>query len=117
MSITISSIRPKEESSLVAVIKFTDAAKTPIAPISATWTLTDLSKNVINSRQDVTISSLGTSATIVLSGDDLVCQPIDKDDAIRALGVEWIYNSTEGNNLPGKAQIGFTIERVYANMS
>ncbi len=44
------------------------------SPVTASWSLIDLSGNTINSRTDVSISSPGETETVVLYGDDLVAQ-------------------------------------------
>ena len=55
-------------------IQFLDSQDTPVAVTpeagSVTWCLTDKNDNIINSREDVPITS-ASSMTIVLSGDDL----------------------------------------------
>lgn len=55
-------------------IQFLDSQDTPVAITpevgSVTWCLTDKNGNIINSREDVPITS-ASSMTIVLSGDDL----------------------------------------------
>ncbi len=55
-------------------IQFLDSQDTPVAVIpetgSVTWCLTNKNGDIINSREDVPITS-SSSMTIVLSGDDL----------------------------------------------
>ena len=55
-------------------IQFLDSQDTPVAITpeagSVTWCLTDKNGNIINSREDVPITS-ASSMTVVLSGDDL----------------------------------------------
>ena len=55
-------------------IRFLDSQDTPVAVTpeagSVTWCLTDKNGTIINSREDVAITS-ASSMTIVLSGDDL----------------------------------------------
>ena len=61
----------KEESTYTITVSFFDDDDVATTPASATWTLSDLKGNIINSREDVSIGSLGTSVEIKLSGDDL----------------------------------------------
>ena len=63
-------------------IQFLDSQDTPVAVTpevgSVTWCLTDKNGTVINSREDVPITS-ASSMTIVLSGDDLaISGSVDK---------------------------------------
>jgi hypothetical protein len=97
-----------EESTAVVTVSFFNAAGTAVTPTSATWTLTDKDGTVINNRNAVTISSLSTSVTIVLSGDDLRIA----DGKTRKLLVQAIYSSTEGDDLPLNDELEFQIQRL-----
>lgn len=79
-----------EEGSAVFTAAFTDedgAAVTPNAGL--TWTLTDASGNVINSRSAVALTT-ASSVTIKLSGDDLV---IGQNGTERHLLIQGTYAS------------------------
>lgn len=107
MSISTLTTPAKEGSTYAVTIAFTDETGAAVTPSSATWTLTDQGGNVINSRLDVTISSLSTSVTIVLSGNDLA---LSNSDNTRELLIEAVYTSDLGSNLPFKSAVRFTID-------
>jgi len=96
----------------VAVIPNADTIK---------WTLTDRvherdeTQTVINSREDVAVTSAAT-IYITLKGDDLALQASEVACAQvdRVLTIKWQYNSTNlGNNIEDKAQFIFSIENLY----
>jgi len=76
-----------------------------------TWTLTDLSGNLINSREDVSVSSPTDEETIELSGADLA---VDGNDIVqRIMTLEGTYDSkANGDDKPFKFQIKFPIQPV-----
>ena len=92
-------------------VAFKDENGDAVVPNSATWTLTDIDGVVINSREDVVISSLAASITIALSGDDLAfSQGFVGHHQWRILTVEAVYNSVLlGTNLPLKEFCKFPI--------
>jgi hypothetical protein len=113
--INIDNVKPLEESSCVARVTFFDMSSPPAAvtPDSVTYTLTDTAGTVINSVLDTAISAAAT-VNIVLSGDDLnLTEGVGKK---RRLLVEYVYDSTYGNNLPGKEEIEFEIAEVAASV-
>ncbi len=100
-----------EESTYIVTVAFTDEdddAVIPNAPL--VWTLTDMAGNVINSREDVSITP-ASSIDIVLSGDDL---EVFDDGGLdnRLVTVQGTYNSDAGNNLPLKDEVVFPIRRL-----
>ena len=96
-----------EEGSIAFTCAFTDEEGTATVPDSITWTLTDASGNVMNSRAAVSVSP-AASVTIVLSGDDLSIGTYGRQ---RRLLVEWIYTSSLGT-LPQKEEISFNITNL-----
>lgn len=106
-------INANERSTFVINSAFTDEDDTPVTPTAATWTLTDCNGSIINSREDVTISSLSTNVDVVLSGDDLAIQS-GNDDGKRVFLVEGTYDSTLGSGLPFKDQAEFFIADLVA---
>jgi len=90
---------------------FLDEDNNAMAPDVATWTLTDLKGNLINSREDVSIVTPEASETIELSGDDLA---VDGNDIVqRILTLEGTYTSVNyGASKPFKFQIKFPIEPI-----
>lgn len=114
-TITFIDDRLAEKSTGVATCAFKDENGQAVTPTSATWTLSDTSGTVINSREDVVISSLDTSVDIVLSGDDLAISAGFAGDAEeRVLTVEAVYDSDLGSDLPAKAECHFYIENLAA---
>lgn len=101
-----------EESTLAIVISFTDEDGNAETPATANWTLTDDDGDVINSREEVTISSLDTSVTVVLSGDDLALQSGESGSAVRRFVVQGTYNSDLGNGLPMIDSVAFPVRDV-----
>lgn len=98
-------VMPAEEGTAKATVTFTDETGASVTPSAVTWTLTDISGNVINSRQDVSVTP-GASVSFAIYGDDLA---VSGNDVRRLLLVEWTYSSSLGSNLPGKAQASFSI--------
>jgi hypothetical protein len=104
-----------EKSSGSIIIRFRDRDNQPVAPVSATWTLTDNDGDVINSREDVAISSPATQEEILISGDDLAISAGFSGTAEkRIFTVEAIYNSDLGNDLPLKEQAVFYVDALVA---
>ena len=74
-------------------------------PNTITWSLSDQAGNIINSREDVSITP-DTSVIIVLGAADLSVS----DGYYRLITIDYVYNSvTYGNNLPDNAQAKFNI--------
>ena len=61
----------KERSTYYVTIAFLDENDAPFIPSEAAWKLTDMAGNIVNARDDVTISNLDTEVTLELFGDDL----------------------------------------------
>ena len=100
-----------EQSTYVITVAFLDEDDNAITPISPTWTLTDESGGIINEQADNAIPP-ATTATIVLSGDDLAVS--GTHDTARILTVSGTYNSAAGAGLPFRDHIRFLIEGVFA---
>lgn len=90
-------------------ISFKDDAGAAVVPTSATWSLRNGSKAIVNDREDIAIIGLSDSATLVLTGDDLMYS----DGAARYITVSWTYDSaTLGNGVTDNDEIYFTIENL-----
>jgi hypothetical protein len=99
-----------EESTYVLSVSFADENGDPVTPNAGlTWSLTDLTGNVINAREDVALTP-ATSVTIVLSDADLALP--DRSDPLRVVTLEGTYNSSLGNNLPLKDEARFKIRNL-----
>jgi hypothetical protein len=99
-----------EKSTYVITVAFTDEDGAAVIPTAATWTLTDASGTVINSRTGVAMSPLASTYNIVLSGLDLAMQTGETLVGQRLLTVQATYNSTLGTGLPLKAEVKFIVD-------
>lgn len=108
---TISSLPTiaSELSSYVITINFTDENGKAVIPDSVKWTLTDLVGNIINSREEVSVTALSASVPIVLSGDDLLVS-LNYETEKRMLTVKGTYTSSEYGELPITGAVIFTID-------
>jgi hypothetical protein len=104
----------EEESTYLISAAFTDENDVAVVPDTITWTLTDADGNVINSREDVSVSSPAASVDIVLSGDDLGLQAGETGDVVRILTIEATYDSDAGDDLPLKDKATFIIKNLEA---
>lgn len=101
----------KENGTFPIILTYKDDQGDPVTPNNMAWTLTDLDGNVINSRADVAITSLSTSNTVILQGDDLAL--LDGNEyEWRVLSVEGDYDSSLGNQLPVTDQVKFKVENI-----
>jgi hypothetical protein len=89
--------RATEESTYVIVATFKNEDGDLVTPKTVTWTLTDSDGDVINNRQDVSITP-GTSVNIVLTGADLQATGTVKLQK-RVVTVKAVYDSILGNDL------------------
>ena len=105
-----------EESTGGITAHFKDEDDQSFTPVTATWTLTDESGSVINSRENIVIASLATNNTIVLFGDDLAFQSGESGNAVsRKLTIKGTYNSSDfGNGKPFNDQLTFPIFNLTA---
>lgn len=95
-----------EESTYVITASFTDEDGNAVEPEAGlTWSLYDKYGNVINEREDVTLTP-ATSVDIVLSGDDLALT--SNDSGVRKLTVKGTYVSDLGT-LPLKDEVTFVV--------
>lgn len=90
-------------------VNFTDTNGTAVAPNTLTWSLLDPNGNILNSREDVTITP-AASVVIILTGDDLAFLAGESGNALRFLLLKGTYHSsTLGNDVPLRAQCGLYI--------
>lgn len=97
-----------EKSTYVITLTFTDAAGATVTPSAVSWSLTDLAGAVINSRSEV-VAVPAETVLVVLSGLDLAMQAGEGGVVQRLLTVQATYTSTEGSNLPYKAEYLFNL--------
>lgn len=103
--VKLSKLAP-EEGTFVVVASFFDEDDAAVTPTSVLWTLTDSNGNVINNRENISVTP-GTSVNIVLYGDDL---KITNREVTRIVTVKIVYDSDYGTGLPMKKQCMFQIE-------
>lgn len=96
-----------ENGTYIFVVTFTDEDSVSTIPTALTWSLTDRYGNIINSREDVSITPAAT-INIVLSGDDLLLSK--PHDNVRILLIEGTYDSDLGSDLPLRGEAVFEIE-------
>lgn len=97
-----------EESTYVITASFFDENSEPVVPNDIAWTLTDMTGNIVNSR-DAEVITPASVVYIVLSGDDLAVGS-ESDDRRRIVTIEGTYDSDLGSDLPIKDQVEFQIE-------
>ena len=100
-----------EKSTFVITVAFQDEQGNSVTPNELTWTLTDMNGNVINNRDQVSITP-DSSVDIVLSGDDLALEGDAPE--LRVLTVEGTYSSDLGNDLPIKDSVRFIVDNLVA---
>jgi hypothetical protein len=100
----------RERNNYVVTINITDEAGSACVPDILTWTLSDMDGNIINSRSAASATTIATTCTIVMVGSDLTIVSGQTNE--RLLLVEWIYDSTYGNDLVGKEQATFIIDEL-----
>jgi hypothetical protein len=104
-----------EESTYIVTVSFFDTARTPVTPRIASWTLKDQDGAIVNNRDAVDLTPLGTTATIVLTGDDLALP--DTNKPTRYLLIEALYDSTlYGTDLHLREEGKFTISNLVAKV-
>lgn len=105
--------RATEQGTFGVTVTFTDDTGAEVIPTSATWTLTDGIGTVVHSRSAVVISALAATKTIVLAGDDLALSS-SYFGSERYLLVNFVYSSTLGSGLVGRAEIKFVVDDYKA---
>jgi len=108
---TLLSERAQQQSTIIITVSFADENGKAVTPTSVTWSLTDTSESIINSRDDVSITP-ATSVDIVLSGDDLTLSATEKIAGKRWLIVKAIYNSDYGTGLYMKDSAVFYVDNL-----
>jgi PHD/YefM family antitoxin component YafN of YafNO toxin-antitoxin module len=98
-------------------IKFTFTKEDGTSPTidSMTWTLTDMSGNIINDREQVSVTSPTAEQTIILSGDDLALSVQDNDYEWRVLTIEATYTPISGgSSVPLRESARFVVSNLIA---
>ena len=109
---TVLSTHADELDTYVVGASFFDESATPqaVTPTTLTWSLYDLSGNVINSRLNVAITP-ATSVNVVLSGNDLALTDTTSEFArTRSVIFRGLYDSSLGNGLALHKDVRFIID-------
>lgn len=99
--------KASEQGTYIITCVFTDEEGDSIIPNEVTWSLTDRFGNIINSREDVSITAAAT-INIILKGDDLLLSK--PHDNVRIVVVKGNYDSDLGASLPLRGEVVFEIE-------
>lgn len=97
-----------EQSTYIVQASFFDENGDAVAPALASWTLTNEYGVIINGRQSVEISTLASTASIVLTGADLAMLG-EMDTGKRLLLVEAVYSSSLGAGLNLREEFEFFV--------
>ena len=116
MAITKITTTAPERGTFGILCTFTDEDGDALTPDTLTWTLTDVDGLVVNSRQDIEVSSISSATTIVLSGADLAVTDASDRGRKRRFAIEGTYDSDLGNDMPLTGECEFTID-AYAGVS
>lgn len=100
-----------EQSTFVVPVTFRDESGATLAPLTATWTLTNEYGVVVNGRAHVTISPLAATVSILLTGTDLAMLG-EMDSRRRLLLVEATYSSSLGSGLHLREEIEFVVRAL-----
>lgn len=110
ISLTVHAV---EKSTYIVTATFKDEDGTLVVPNIITWTLTDESGAIINSRENVSVAIPLSTINIVLQGLDLAMQAGETTGTIgRVVTINADYNSTLGSNLPLKGEVKFYIDNL-----
>lgn len=95
---------------MIIPINFKDEDGVDTTPTQCTWSLKDVNGVIINSLEDIEVTSLGASIDIVLKEDDLSLLPDENSPSRRILSIDALYDGNLGNGLPIKEEITFFVE-------
>lgn len=102
MAIEILPREAKEGGTYVIQLRFKDEEGNFMGPVSLKWWLTDVNGNIINNRNEMSISEISEIVNITLQGNDL-------PPGWKVFTVEGTYDSNYGNDLPLKDSIKFYV--------
>lgn len=97
-----------EESTYIISFTFKDESENLVIPNLVTWTLSDIDGNIINSREDVSITP-ATTVNVVLTGDDL---SIGSNGIKRIVDLYATYDSMYGSDLKLRSSASFYIKDI-----
>jgi len=106
------SVHAIEESTYIITLAFTDEDGDPVVPTMITWTLSNTTGTVVNSRLDVAIAVPAASVDVLLQGDDLQILSGEVNQGVRTFTVEATYLSLLGADLPLNASVRFIVDNL-----
>ena len=101
--------RAVEEGSVGVKITILDEDGDGVTPSAATWTLTDLSGNVIDTRTDIAITPLASEMTVLLKGDNLALTSQSSAYEMRLFTFEGTYDPGDASATPIKESGEFPV--------
>lgn len=102
--------KAEEGSTYIIRATYYDEDGNAVTPATVTWTLTNGDGDIVNSREDISISTPSTYNDIVLGAADTKCSSFK--DETRKLILEYTYDSAAGTGLPGTAQVSFIVQKI-----
>jgi hypothetical protein len=106
-------VHAAEKSTYIVTATCKDEEGNLVIPSLMSWTLTDESGTIINSRENVSVPAPAAVNDILLYGLDLALQVGENAGAIgRMVTVNAEYNSTLGSGLPLKGEVRFYIDNL-----
>lgn len=101
-----------EQSTYGVRVSIVDEDGNPVTPTTCTWTLSDETGAVVNSRDAVSVSPPAANFTVALIGDDLAMVGAGQKE-LRYFTVSGTYNSdTLGPGIPFHEEIGFYVKNL-----
>jgi hypothetical protein len=94
-------------STYIITATFTDEDGNSVTPNTLTWSLRNGAGNIVNEREDVSVTP-AASVEVVLSGDDLLYS----DGHARYFTLSGTYDSDAGTGLPLRAEAYFLIDNL-----
>lgn len=102
-----------ESSSYYVLATFYDEDDSAVVPDTLKWTLADISGNIVNSRDEVVVSTLNSTVVIALSGDDLAVDGYFSNRRVMTFtGTYTTTISGSSVSMPTNQAIMFDIDRI-----
>ncbi len=113
--ITAATEAAKEGGTYAVDLSFEDEEDNDLTPNTILWDLRDADGEVINEKEDESVSGPAAAVTVVLQGADLPADPADGDYSHIWMVVHGTYNSSLGTNLPYYDQVRISVEPMKGN--
>ena len=104
-----------ESSSYYVLATFYDEDDSPVVPDTLKWTLEDISGNIVNSRDDVVVTTLNSTVVIALSGNDLAVDGYFSNRRVMTFTGTYTTNiSGTAVSMPTNQSVMFDIDRILS---